>query len=118
MNIFRQNFLCDVILVVNDVEANAHKCVLAACSPYFYAMFANFEEKKLDRVVIKDIDFLAIELLIEYMYTSEILVTENNVQVFKLYTNFIFITINFNEALYLMTAIYFYFSLCYQLRIS
>ncbi|XKL66828.1 hypothetical protein PGB90_010248 [Kerria lacca] len=75
-----QNFLCDVILVVNDVEANAHKCVLAACSPYFYAMFANFEEKKLDRVVIKDIDFLAIELLIEYMYTSEILVTENNVQ--------------------------------------
>ena len=55
--------------------------MLAGCSPYFYAMFTKFEERKLDRVEIKEIDSLALELLIEYVYTAEILVTEENVQV-------------------------------------
>lgn len=55
--------------------------VLAACSPYFFAMFSSFEESRQDRIVLKEVDNLALSLLVEYVYTSEVQVTEENVQV-------------------------------------
>lgn len=73
--------LCDVTLVANTVEIPAHKMVLAACSPYFYAMFTSFEESKQDRITLQGVDHQALTLLIEYVYTSEVQVTEENVQV-------------------------------------
>ncbi|CAH1954554.1 unnamed protein product [Acanthoscelides obtectus] len=82
MNVMRkQKLLCDVTLVANDVEIPSHKMVLAACSPYFYAMFSSFEESRQDRIVLQEVDHQALLLLIEYVYTSEIHVTEENVQV-------------------------------------
>nr|CAI5861458.1 unnamed protein product [Callosobruchus analis] len=82
MNVMRkQKLLCDVTLVANDVEIPAHKMVLAACSPYFYAMFSSFEESRQDRIVLQEVDHQALSLLVEYVYTSEIHVTEENVQV-------------------------------------
>lgn len=69
--------LCDVTLVANSVEIPAHKMVLAACSPYFYAMFSSFEESRQDRIVIQEVDHYALELLVEYSYTSEIQVRTN-----------------------------------------
>ncbi|CAG9767301.1 unnamed protein product [Ceutorhynchus assimilis] len=80
-NMRKQKLLCDVTLVANSVEIPAHKMVLAACSPYFYAMFLSFEESRQDRIVIQEVDHFALELLVEYSYTSEIQVTEENVQV-------------------------------------
>lgn len=55
--------------------------VLAACSPYFYAMFTSFEESRQDRIVLKEVDHVALQILVEYVYTSEVQVTEDNVQV-------------------------------------
>lgn len=77
----RQKLLCDVTLVANTVEIPAHKMVLAACSPYFYAMFSSFEESRQDRITLQEIDPQALQLLVEYVYTSEVQVTEDNVQV-------------------------------------
>jgi len=77
----RQNLLCDVTLVAGeDVEIPAHKMVLAACSPYFYAMFTSFEESKLERVTLQGVDSEALKLLVDYVYSAEIHVTEDNVQ--------------------------------------
>lgn len=55
--------------------------VLAACSPYFYAMFTSFEESKSERVTLQGVDSTALQLLVDYVYTSEVHVTEENVQV-------------------------------------
>lgn len=77
----RQNLLCDVRLVADDVEIDAHKMVLASCSPYFYAMFTSFEESKQDRIVLKGVDPVALQIIVDYIYLAEVLVTEENVQV-------------------------------------
>ena len=71
-------------LVVENCEINAHKMILSACSPYFNAMFQSFEESKQNRICLQQIDSKALNLLIEFIYTSEILINEENVQVFKL----------------------------------
>ncbi|KAJ8931829.1 hypothetical protein NQ314_015226 [Rhamnusium bicolor] len=82
MNVMRkQRLLCDVTLVADTVEIPAHKMVLAACSPYFFAMFSSFEESRQDRIVLQEVDHQALLLLVEYVYTSEVQVTEENVQV-------------------------------------
>uniref|UniRef100_A0A1A9VXN3 BTB domain-containing protein n=1 Tax=Glossina austeni TaxID=7395 RepID=A0A1A9VXN3_GLOAU len=77
----KQNLLCDVTLVAEDMEIPAHKMVLASCSPYFYAMFTGFEESRQGRITLQGVDHHALELLIEYVYTSTVEVNEDNVQV-------------------------------------
>lgn len=82
MNILRkQNLLCDVILCAEGVETPAHKTVLASCSPYFYAMFTSFTESKAEKITLQGIDGNALLLLVDYVYSAEIQVTEDNVQV-------------------------------------
>ncbi|XP_040274564.1 kelch-like protein 2 isoform X2 [Bufo bufo] len=77
-----QNLLCDVTIVAEDVEIAAHKVVLAACSPYFHAMFTGeMSESRAKRVRIKEVDGWTLKLLVDYVYTAEIKVTEENVQV-------------------------------------
>ena len=83
MNTLReQNQLCDVILKAGANEIPAHRVVLASSSPYFFAMFTSeLSESRQMVVTMREIDSHALELLVEYMYTAEIEVTEENVQV-------------------------------------
>uniref|UniRef100_H3ADM7 Kelch like family member 2 n=1 Tax=Latimeria chalumnae TaxID=7897 RepID=H3ADM7_LATCH len=77
-----ENLLCDVTIVAEDVEIAAHRVVLAACSPYFHAMFTGeMSESRAKRVRIKEVDGWTLKMLIDYVYTAEIQVTEENVQV-------------------------------------
>ncbi|KAJ8338509.1 hypothetical protein SKAU_G00374750 [Synaphobranchus kaupii] len=77
-----KKMLCDVLLVAEDIEVPAHKVVLASCSPYFCAMFtADMSESKAQRVEIRDVDGQTLRKLVDYIYTAEIEVTEDNVQV-------------------------------------
>ena len=53
---------------------------MAASSPYFYAMFTGFTERDSSRVVLQGVDPEALHILVDYVYTSCVDVTEDNVQ--------------------------------------
>lgn len=73
---------CDIKLVTEDGGAIfCHKVVLASASPYFHAMFVNFVEKNQYLVVIRELDKSGLQLLIDFIYSGEITITEKNVQV-------------------------------------
>lgn len=54
-----------------------HKLVLAACSPYFKAMFtSNFTECQASEVTLRDVCPQVVSRLVDYAYTSRITVGE------------------------------------------
>ncbi|XP_076332124.1 uncharacterized protein LOC143237117 isoform X2 [Tachypleus tridentatus] len=77
--------LCDVTLNVGEQSISAHKVVLSACSAYFHAMFnSGMAEKNLATITLHEIDSCALSSLVEFAYTGEVLITEDNVQVQEL----------------------------------
>ncbi|CAL1288086.1 unnamed protein product [Larinioides sclopetarius] len=83
MNCMRQNRqLCDVSLHAGNDVILAHKVVLASCSAYFLAMFnCDMSEKNKSSITMHDVDPSALQLLVDFAYTGEILISEDNVQV-------------------------------------
>ena len=73
--------LCDVVLHVGSRKIFAHKVILAACSNYFRAMFTGeLAESRQTEITIREVDESAMEILIDFCYTSHIVVEESNVQ--------------------------------------
>ncbi|XP_029345539.1 kelch-like protein 2 isoform X3 [Acyrthosiphon pisum] len=76
----KDEVLCDIKLKTDDGRVICgHKVVLSSASPYFHAMFTNFSEKNQDFVVIRNIDSIALQLLVDFIYFGKIIVTEKNV---------------------------------------
>ena len=72
---------CDIIFKVQSVSFRTHRMILAASSPYFYAMFTSgLMEETSDTITLHDIDVESFELLLQFMYTSKIDITESNAQ--------------------------------------
>jgi len=44
-------------------------------------MFTHFEERDKEQVVIRQMDSIALQHLVDYIYTSKIIITEENVVV-------------------------------------
>ena len=78
---YQQGQLCDVELKVGTKTINCHRVVLACVSRYFKVMFTSeMAESRNKSVSIKDIDEKAMELLVNFAYTSKITLTIENVQ--------------------------------------
>ena len=74
---------CDVVLEVCDGEDqarfNAHRVVLCAASPFFYSALNNdMKESKEGVIRLEDTSKVAIEELLDYLYTGHVNVTQHN----------------------------------------
>ncbi|XP_025835540.1 influenza virus NS1A-binding protein isoform X3 [Agrilus planipennis] len=79
LNKMRKNRqFCDVILHVGNIEIHAHRAVLASASPYLFDLFTNDQEQKLpvENIITYKLnggfDKHALQLLVEYAYTSKL----------------------------------------------
>ncbi|XP_026147803.1 kelch-like protein 40b [Mastacembelus armatus] len=73
--------LVDCVLKIKDKEFPCHRLVLCACSSYFRAIFlSDLEESKKKEIVLEDVEPGVMGLVLKYLYTSKINVTEQNVQ--------------------------------------
>lgn len=71
----------DCVLKIQDKEFPCHRLVLAASSPFFKAMFlSDLEESRKREIVLKDVEPGTMGMILRYLYTSEISLTEQNVQ--------------------------------------
>ncbi|XP_023992586.1 kelch-like protein 40a isoform X1 [Salvelinus sp. IW2-2015] len=71
----------DCVLKIKDREFPCHRLVLAASSPFFKAMFlSNLEEGGKKEIVLKDVEPGVMAMILRYIYTSDINLTEQNVQ--------------------------------------
>lgn len=62
----------DVVIHVDDKEIKAHKCVLAARSPYFRKMFLSQMKEASGNIEIKTSSFVSISRVIEFMYSNHL----------------------------------------------
>ncbi|KAM6977268.1 kelch-like protein 40b [Aplochiton taeniatus] len=73
--------LVDCVLKIKDKEFPCHRLVLCACSSYFRALFlSDLDESKKKEIVLEDVEPGVMGLVLKYLYTSNINVTEHNVQ--------------------------------------
>uniref|UniRef100_A0A1A9W9A1 Kelch-like protein diablo n=1 Tax=Glossina brevipalpis TaxID=37001 RepID=A0A1A9W9A1_9MUSC len=72
---------CDFSLEVEGETIYVHRLALAVASPYFAAMFKNnMKEKAVGSIKYEDNNLTAVKNIIEYIYSGQITLTEENVQ--------------------------------------
>ena len=74
--------LVDCVLKIKGKEFPCHRLVLCACSGYFRAIFLSpdLDESKKREIALEDVEPGVMGLVLKYLYTSNINVTEQNVQ--------------------------------------
>lgn len=69
---------CDVVLHVQGQKFQAHRNVLAACSPYFDSVLKTHKIIK-EQLTVTCQNLDAFQLLLNYMYTGAVVIDKNNV---------------------------------------
>eukprot|EP00102_Acyrthosiphon_pisum_P021201 XP_016658411.1 PREDICTED: ring canal kelch homolog [Acyrthosiphon pisum] len=76
----KNEVLCDIKFETDDgCITFGHKNVLMVASPYFRKMFNNFDESNKDLVKINELDSTVLQILVDYIYTGELIMTKENV---------------------------------------
>ena len=72
--------LTDITLVANGHNFPVHKIILVASSEYFMTMFSGSMVPSEERVYMHGINEETMETILTYIYTSYVLITEENVE--------------------------------------
>ncbi|KAG9493348.1 hypothetical protein GDO78_001319 [Eleutherodactylus coqui] len=72
----KKNFLCDITLIVENVQFRAHKALLAASSEYFSMMFADEEHVGQSIYVIEGVVSEVFDTLLQFVYSGNVHVSE------------------------------------------
>ncbi|KAK3096186.1 hypothetical protein FSP39_024171 [Pinctada imbricata] len=79
--LYKDQEFVDVTLCVEDTEFPCHKNVLAVSSPFFMAMFSsNLAESQQDKIPLKELDSQTMSLVLDYIYTGQVMLSEDTVQ--------------------------------------
>ena len=79
--LYKDQEFVDITLVVDGQEFQCHKNVLAISSPFFMALFSTkMSESGQEKITLKEIDRLTMALVLDYIYTGEVFLTEETVQ--------------------------------------
>lgn len=76
----KNNFLCDITLIVENVQFRAHKALLAACSEYFSMMFVDEGEIGQSIYMLEGMVADAFGALLEFIYTGCLQVSEKSTE--------------------------------------
>ncbi|KAM6955594.1 kelch-like protein 41a [Lycodopsis pacificus] len=81
-DLLNENKLIDCVLKVGDRSIPCHRLILSACSPYFRELcfLEDGKEKDTMEVVLENMDPNVMEAIVNYMYSAEIDINDNNVQ--------------------------------------
>ncbi|XP_061820889.1 kelch-like protein 40b [Nerophis lumbriciformis] len=80
-DLLERDKLVDCVLKIKDKDFPCHRLVLCACSSYFRSIFlSDLDESKKREIVLEDVEPGVMGLILKYLYTSKINVTEQNVQ--------------------------------------
>ncbi|XP_051259641.1 kelch-like protein 41a isoform X2 [Dicentrarchus labrax] len=80
--LLNENKLIDCVLKVGDRSIPCHRLILAACTPYFRELFFSADGKEADKkeVLLENLDPGVMESIVNYMYSAEIDINDDNVQ--------------------------------------
>ena len=71
---------CDMILEVEGRQLATHRCILAASSQFFYNMFSSgMKESNQTLLKLHSVSFDSVSLILDYFYTREIVINDDNV---------------------------------------
>ncbi|XP_050053371.1 ring canal kelch homolog [Aphis gossypii] len=78
----KDKVLCDIRIETDDgTIIFGHKVVFISVSTYFSEIFIDFNESNIDHINIRELDSNILQLLINYIYTGEIIITKGYVKV-------------------------------------
>ena len=79
--LYKHQEFVDVTLCVDGREFPCHKNVLAVSSPFFEAMFStSMVESQQSKITLKELEGLTMELVLDYVYTGSVSLSEDTVQ--------------------------------------
>lgn len=81
--LLNENKFVDCTIKVGDHSFPCHRLIMAACSPYFREIFFTEDGKEVENtkeVVLDDVNPAILDMIIQYLYSAKIDLTDDNVQ--------------------------------------